>query len=173
MTDNTSDFDNHTVPRKMMRYVQSGHAVISFPISCNGYHFNLLGARQEWHSVGYRARGIVAAVPTNKNPVKLGSAFLEIGDDQDWTAGSQQGRLDHHLSRTSVLRASLRNDCQIESSCRARKEFRKPDRSCVENHRFCGEAFSLPRFVEPGFGSFSGDFNFSTIIIQNNRRRTI
>ena len=100
MSDNISDLDNHTMPRKMMRYAQSGHAVISFPISCNGYHFNLFCARQEWHSVGYRARGVVAAVPTNKNPVKLGPAFLEVGDDQDRTTGSQQGRLDHHLSRS-------------------------------------------------------------------------
>ena len=81
-----------------MRYAQSGHAVISVPVSCNGYHFNLFGACQEWHRVGYRARGVVAAVPANKNPVKLDSAFLEIGNDQDWATGSQQGCLDHHLS---------------------------------------------------------------------------
>ena len=80
-----------------MPNVRSSYAVISFLISCNGYHFDLFGACQEWHRVGYCARGVEAAIPANKNPFKLDSAFLEIGNDQDWATGSQQSGLDHGL----------------------------------------------------------------------------
>ena len=97
MGDNIPGFDTYAVPRKMMRNRWSSHAVISFLVRCNGYHFDLLGARQEWHRVGYRARGIVAAVPANKHPFKLDSTFPEIGNNQDWATRSQQSGLDHDV----------------------------------------------------------------------------
>jgi hypothetical protein len=91
----------------MMSNVRFGYAVITAPVSYNGYNLNLFGARQEWHPVGYRTRGVAAAVPANKHSVKLDSAFPETGNDQDWPTGSQQGCIDHDLYRTSVLRIRL------------------------------------------------------------------
>ena len=147
MGGNASGFYTYTVPRKMMRNGWSSYAVISFLATCNGYHFDPFGQCEKRHRVGYCTRGVVAAIPANKNPFKLDSAFMKIGNDQDLATRSQQSGLDHGLLEAVAFRASLRKDCQIEPSRSACKDRREPDRCCGQNHRFGGEALSLPRFM--------------------------
>jgi hypothetical protein len=128
MGDNVPGFDAYAVPTKMMRNRWPSYAVIRFLVRCNGYHFGLFGARQERHRVGYRARGIVAAVPANKHSFKLDSTFPETGNNQDWATRPQQSGLDHDVFGADAFRVRLRKDGQIEPSRRACKEFREADR---------------------------------------------
>ena len=85
--DDAPEVDLEPVPRQMLGHVGARQLVALRPLGRHHDDVDRLGAPQERHGVGDRARGVAACVPAHQDAIELEPPLLDVGHDQHGAAG--------------------------------------------------------------------------------------